>query len=62
VATKKEQERLVKRVCALRSSEVATFCLDKTRYKLTEHANPSVKEFSLTFDFFHCKMSEEFVY
>jgi len=50
VATKKERERLGKEVRALRLSEVATFCLDKTRYKLTEHANPSVKEFSLAFE------------
>jgi len=50
VVTKKERECLVKEVRELRLSEVATFCLDKTRYKLTEHANPSVKEFALAFE------------
>ena len=50
VATKKERESLVKQVRVLSLSEVAAFCLDVTRYKLTEHVNTSVKEFSLAFE------------
>ena len=48
MATKKEREHLVE-VRAFSLHELTTICLDATRFKLTEHVNPSVKEFAMTF-------------
>jgi len=65
VATKKEQERLVKEVRAHSLCEIATSCLDKTRFKLTEHLNQSVGEFASMFEpdevFFCGKQLKEIV-
>ena len=46
-ATKKEQEHLLKEIRQLPLSEIATFCLDTTCSKLTEHIIFKVKKFSL---------------
>jgi len=50
VATKKEQQRLVTEIRALSLTEISSCCLDKTRFKLTEHANQAVVEFALEFE------------
>lgn len=50
MATKKEREHLVKEVRAFSLNELTTICLDATRFKLTEHVNPLVKEFAMAFE------------
>ena len=48
--TKKERECLVRKIQTLSVDELASFYLDKTRSKLSQHANTLVKEFSLSFE------------
>ena len=48
--TKKERDCLIRKIRGLSVDELATFCLDKTRTKLTQHPNAAVKEFSLSFE------------
>ena len=46
-ATKKERERVLKKIHQLPLSKITTFCLDTTRSKLTEHTIFKVRDFSL---------------
>ena len=46
----KERDCLIRKIRGLSVDELATFCLDKTRTKLTQHPNAAVKEFSLSFE------------
>ena len=50
MATRKEQEHLVKEVRAFSLHELTTICLDAIRFKLMEHVNPLVKEFAMAFE------------
>ena len=49
-ATKKERDCLVKKIQGLSLDELTSVCLDKTRTKLIQHSNATVKEFSLSFE------------
>jgi len=65
-ATKKEQEHRTKEVRNLPLYLIATYCLDVTRSKLVSHANPLVKEFTLSFEpldvrIIHRKLFKEWV-